>query len=591
MEQKLNIPRLLSLFVMCCLLVSLLSVGGYADDGSENESLPAEEELAESDAPEAPGAPEADADDVQDDGSNQGSEAEEEPAGITEEIPAQENTADEMTPEEVPEETAPQEEAAEEAPEAEQPAADGAPGGPGGGSSSSVTWSGATTITSATTQTGKTYTSTTASQNALLVNTSGAVAINDPTVTKSGGTSAGDSESFYGTNAAVMVKGGSTTTINGGAIKTSAAGANGVFSYGGNGGRNGAAGDGTKVVIRNTTITTTGGGSGGIMTTGGGITYAYDLNIHTSGQSSAPIRTDRGGGTVVVDGGYYESNGLGSPVIYSTASVTVKNATLVSTKSEGVCIEGKNSITLENCDFTVTNTTMNGNAKFLDSIMIYQSMSGDADSGSSYFTMTGGSLTSNSGHVFHVTNTTAVINLSGVKITNNHSSTAYKTLISVCDDGWSGAKNIATINADAQTLSGGILVGSNSTLTLNLKNGSTYTGYFYGVITNYKGTTVSTSLGTVNVTLDSTSKLYLEADADISSFSGNPANVITNGHTLYVNGKALAGTTDYEETGSLDYNGDGTVNAADAAAALAAGTQNAVWDAVTILKMTVGLSA
>ena len=63
---------------------------------------------------------------------------------------------------------------------------------------------------------------------------------------------------------------------------------------------------------------------------------------------------------------------------------------LVSNLSEGVCIEGKNSITLTDCDLTASNTQCNGNATFLDSIMIYQSMSGDADSGTSAFTMTGG---------------------------------------------------------------------------------------------------------------------------------------------------------------------------------------------------------
>ena len=36
-------------------------------------------------------------------------------------------------------------------------------------------------------------------------------------------------------------------------------------------------------------------------------------------------------------------------------------------------------------------TKCNGNATFLDSIMIYQSMSRDADSGTSHFTMNGGS--------------------------------------------------------------------------------------------------------------------------------------------------------------------------------------------------------
>ncbi|MBQ6061570.1 MAG: hypothetical protein IJL36_09035, partial [Clostridia bacterium] len=193
-------------------------------------------------------------------------------------------------------------------------------------------------------------------------------------------------------NAAVLAMGGSTTTITGGTVKSSANGANGVFSYGGNGGRNGAEGDGTTVVISGTTITTTGDGSGGIMTTGGGTTIAESLDVTTSGRSSAAIRTDRGGGTVSVDGGTYTTSGLGSPVIYSTADITVKNASLVSGLSEGVCIEGKNSITLENCDLTASNTMCNGNATFLDSIMIYQSMSGDADSGTSAFTMTGGTL-------------------------------------------------------------------------------------------------------------------------------------------------------------------------------------------------------
>ena len=104
----------------------------------------------------------------------------------------------------------------------------------------------------------------------------------------------------------------------GGKITSNATGANGVFSYGGNGGRNGGQGDGTTVIIEDTEIITTGDGSGGIMTTGVGVTKAKNLSVCTSGRSSAPIRTDRGGGIVTVEGGSYTSNGLGSPVIYST---------------------------------------------------------------------------------------------------------------------------------------------------------------------------------------------------------------------------------------------------------------------------------
>ena len=142
---------------------------------------------------------------------------------------------------------------------------------------------------------------------------------------------------------------------------------------------NGGDGDGTTVIIEDTKITTTGDGSGGIMTTGGGVTKAKNLTINTCGRSSAPIRTDRGGSKVTVEGGSYTSNGLGSPVIYSTADVKVSDATLTSNKSEGVCIEGKNSITLNNCQMTVSNTQRNGHAQFLDAIMIYQSFSGDAE--------------------------------------------------------------------------------------------------------------------------------------------------------------------------------------------------------------------
>ena len=423
------------------------------------------------------------------------------------------------------------------------PPDDGQGGGPGGnppgGGSGSVTYDGDTEITAAATETGKTYASSTADQSALLISTSDDVTVSNATVTKSGDSNGGDNCNFYGQNAAVLVKDGTTTTITGATITSDATGANGVFCYGGNGGQNGASGDGTTLIIKDTTITTTGSGSGGIMTTGGGVTKAYDLTVTTSGQSSAAIRTDRGGGTVTVDGGTYTSNGLGSPAIYSTADITVSGATLVSNLSEGVCIEGLNSITLNNCDLTANNTGRNGNATFLDSIMIYQSMSGDAASGTSSFTMTGGSLTSKSGHVFHVTNTSAVITLSGVKITNSDSA---NVLLSVCDDGWSGGGNTATLNASKQTLSGAILVGSNSKLTLNLSDSSAFKGSVSGKISNASGESVSTEVGTVDVTLDASSTWTLTGDSYVTSFTGNASNVISNGYTLYLNGVALTGT-------------------------------------------------
>lgn len=399
--------------------------------------------------------------------------------------------------------------------------------------------SGATQITAAEILDGYAFTSTAANENAILVNTADEVTISNSTVDKTGDSDGGDDSNFYGKNAAVLVEGGSTTTLTNLTVTSDAKGANGIFSYGGNGGHNGGEGDGTKVIIKDSIITTTGDGSGGTMTTGGGITNASNLTVTTNGQSSAAIRTDRGGGTVYVDGGTYTSNGLGSPAIYSTAEIHVANAALISNLSEGVCIEGLNSIELTDCDLTANNTKCNGNATFMDSIMIYQSMSGDAASGNSTFAMTGGSLTSKNGHMFHVTNTNADIELNGVKLTNEDTA---NVLISVCDDGWNGGNNKATFNAKAQDLIGAVLVGNNSTLVLNLTEGSTLEGYVDGNIVNAANQTVSTEVGTVTVTLDTNSTWTLTADSHITEFTGTTANVIANGHTLYVNGTALTGT-------------------------------------------------
>ena len=353
----------------------------------------------------------------------------------------------------------------------------------GNANSADISWSGDTKITEETSSDGAAYSSTEEDQNALLIETGSEteVTITDPTVTKSGGTSNSDTYSFYGINSAVMCMGGGTTTITGGTVTTDASGANGVFSYGANNGMTNAEGDGTIVNISDTVIKTTGDGSGGIMTTYGGTTNAENLTIETEGRSSAAIRTDRGGGYVSVKGGSYTSNGPGSPAIYSTADVDVSGATLISNKSEGVCIEGNGSIELTDCTLTANNTERNGNAQYYDTIMIYQSMSGDATGTGSEFSMTGGSLNSKNGHVFHVTNTSATINLNGVEINNEDSD---GVLISVVNDGWSGNYNKAEINASSQVLEGDIIVSSaassasdsTSSLTLNLKDGSSFTG-------------------------------------------------------------------------------------------------------------------
>ncbi len=449
-------------------------------------------------------------------------------------------------------------------------------GAPGGSSSSSVSWSGATTITSAATQTGKTYTSSTASQNALLINTSDNVSLINPTVTKTGGTSAGDDESFYGINSAIMCKGGGTTTISGAIITTSAGGANGVFSYGGNASTNATSGDGTTVIISDSTITTTGNGSGGIMTTGQGITKASNMTVNTSGGSSAAIRSDRGGGTVTVDGGTYTTSGTGSPAVYATATITVSNATLTTTGSQGVVNEGGNTVILNDCTLNATNASLGSQDYFKNGVFLYQSMSGDASDGASVFTMTGGTLNNTTGHVFHVTNTSAAITLENVTINNTDSEAV---LLSVCDDAWSGLTNAATVNAVDQTLEGAVLVGSGSTCTINLSGSSVWTGHTSGNITSHRSSsTVSSSLGTVKLVLSDTATVVLDADTAVSSISGT-GSINYNGHTLTVGSTKYTGgspgistITETSDTGSSDIDSVCTAHSWDNGVVTAAAT-------------------
>ena len=98
----------------------------------------------------------------------------------------------------------------------------------GNDNSSNVSHTGATEISTDTTNSGNSYTSTTGSQNALLV-TGGTSTLTNLSVTKSGD-SDGDNSDFYGTNAAVLVKEG-TLNIKGGTVTTNGSHANGVFAY------------------------------------------------------------------------------------------------------------------------------------------------------------------------------------------------------------------------------------------------------------------------------------------------------------------------------------------------------------------------
>ena len=408
---------------------------------------------------------------------------------------------------------------------------DAAPGSaPGGalggfGGSSEVTQgSSANTISTDGEYSGESYSSTGDDENAMRID-GAAVTLSDVTVSKSAGSSSNpENGDFYGVNAAILATNGATVDIKDSDISSSAQNGNGVFSYG----------SGTTVNISDSTINTTADNSGGIQTTGGGTPNASDLTVTTAGNSSAAIRSDRGGGTVNVDGGSYTSNGYNSPAVYSTADITVKNADLTANNSEALVIEGKNSITLENCTVSgnMSDTEGASSDENVHSVMIYQSMSGDADVGTSEFSMTGGSLTSNNGDVIYVTNTHSIIKLSGVKITDADSEGCF---MRVCGNsgsrGWGQAgSNGAQVEftADGQTINGDIIVDSISTLDMTLTNGSSFTGRI-SIAANLTGSSVVENNAVITIGEGCTWKLT--GDCTITSLTNN-GTIDFNGYTI-----------------------------------------------------------
>lgn len=403
------------------------------------------------------------------------------------------------------------------------PGGNGAPGG-FGGSGEVTQGDAATTISEDSTVSDETYTSTGDDENAVRID-GATVTLDGITVDKSSGSSSNTEDGdFYGMNAALLATGGADITITGATVTSSAQNGNGVFSYG----------EGTTVTISDSTITTTADNSGGIQTTGGATTNASGLTVDTSGNSAAAIRSDRGGGTVNVNGGTYTSNGYNSPAVYSTAAISVSDATLTANNSEALVIEGQNSITLDNCDVTgnMSDTEGTSSDENVHNVMIYQSMSGDAEVGTSSFTMNGGTLTSNNGDMFYVTNTHCTINLTGVTLTNNDSD-AY--LLNVTGNsashGWGTAgSNGAQVEftADDQTLEGDIIVDSISTLELTLSGSSSFTGMI-NIPENADG---GTAVGdNAVVTVEEGSTWTLTGDCTITSLTNN-GTIDFNGHTI-----------------------------------------------------------
>ena len=221
--------------------------------------------------------------------------------------------------------------------------------------------------------------------------------------------------------------------------------------------------------------------------------------------------------------------------MYSTGNITLQNSKGTSYVSQIACIEGKNSISIDNSQLVGfgEGNRKDGN-KYVDlaGIFIYQSMSGDADVGTSTFDCKNSELTIDSSSsvykeapMFHVTNTKANINLDSSKF--NFGSGILFDISSQNQWGSTGSNGgDVNLTTSSEELSGDVIVDSISALTWNMKS------------TTFNGAINSTGNTTINI--ESGSTWSLTGDSNVTSLN-NQGKIELNGHKLLVNGEEYKG--------------------------------------------------
>ncbi len=356
------------------------------------------------------------------------------------------------------------------------------------------------------------YAAMKADENTLLVKNGADVSLSHGALTKAGNTTSAIGSKFLGQNAIVAAV-DSLLNLDSCTFTSEGEGANAIF----------ASGAKTEVKLHNANIRTNGTNARGLDATEGAKITADNINIGTKGLRSAAVATEPEGAVIAVTKSTINTAGEASPLLYSKGEINLSEAKGSAGASEIAVVEGPNVIRMEYVD-----VSGNGN----HGIMLYQSKARETKKDSKDKAKEVGRLSVKhsalhslkQGPMFFINNTAARIysELNSLQYLGDE---LIRTVAGSLEDAEENAADLKFM-ANQQGLHGNVTADANSTISLDLQNGSTWSGAI----------NTSNTAKRVDVTLDASSKWEVTGDSYVNAFTDGDTtlmNIKGNGHTVY----------------------------------------------------------
>lgn len=358
--------------------------------------------------------------------------------------------------------------------------------------------------------TGETIRSVDPDENSILIENAGALTASNITVTKSGDTTSEQKSRLYGVNNAIAAYDDSIGYFEGCSILSEGEGGNGLFS------------SGKDAILRlyDTSILTTGGSAKGLYATNQGAISGQNLNITTEGAHSASAVAEGVNSHVTLCDSTLTTAAYNSPCLYSAGIMKASGVLGLANASPAAILKGNSTLAISSSDITGAGDygiILHGDGRDLD------------DEGMASFSSKNSLLSATQDKaMFYVKETDVVVSISNTELSFESG-----ILIKAETSG-----NIA-FKANKQSLTGDIICDDTSTVSLELRENS-----------SYKGAIDSDHIGSAIVVLEKGSSWTLTGDSYISILNNEQidcSNIQSNGHTLFYD-------SEEEENGWL--NGD-----------------------------------